>query len=437
MKISVFGLGYVGAVSCGCLAQDGHQVIGVDPNETKVDLINQGKSPIIEEQIGEMLESAVERGLLSAVTDAATAVANSDVSLVCVGTPSQKNGSLDLQYVSSVCQEIGRELSKKSSRHIVVLRSTTLPGTMRGTVIPALEESSGMVAGRDFGVCNNPEFLREGTAVYDYFNPPKIVIGELQDGDGDVLAEIYKDLDAPLVRASVETAEMVKYVDNVWHALKVSFANEIGNICSELQLDGQEVMEIFCQDEKLNLSPYYLRPGFAYGGSCLPKDLRALNYKATQLDVEAPVLRSISASNDLQVKRGIDLVQDAGNKNIGVLGFSFKSGTDDLRESPVINLIEFLLGKGCDLRIYDKNVNISRLVGANREYILKAIPHIAEIMVASVDAVLEASDTIVVGNGSAEFADIATRVRPEQTIVDLVGVAKPEKPMPNYVGIGW
>ena len=437
MKISVFGLGYVGAVSCGCLAQDGHQVIGVDPNETKVDLINQGKSPIIEEQIGEMLESAVERGLLSAVTDAATAVANSDVSLVCVGTPSQKNGSLDLQYVSSVCQEIGRELSKKSSRHIVVLRSTTLPGTMRGTVIPALEESSGMVAGQDFGVCNNPEFLREGTAVYDYFNPPKIVIGELQDGDGDVLAEIYKDLDAPLVRASVETAEMVKYVDNVWHALKVSFANEIGNICSELQLDGQEVMEIFCQDEKLNLSPYYLRPGFAYGGSCLPKDLRALNYKATQLDVEAPVLRSISASNDLQIKRGIDLVQDAGNKNIGVLGFSFKSGTDDLRESPVINLIEFLLGKGCDLRIYDKNVNISRLVGANREYILKAIPHIAEIMVASVDAVLEASDTIVVGNGSAEFADIATRVRPEQTIVDLVGVAKPEKPMPNYVGIGW
>ena len=437
MKISIFGLGYVGTVSCGCLAQDGYRVIGVDPNATKVDLINQGKSPIIEDQIGEMIESAVAAGLLSAVTDAATAVAESDISLICVGTPSQKNGSLDLRYVSSVCREIGSELAKKSGRHIVVLRSTTLPGTMRETVIPALEESSGMVAGRDFGLCNNPEFLREGTAVYDYFNPPKIVIGELQDGDGDVLADIYNGLDAPLIRASVETAEMVKYVDNVWHALKVSFANEIGNICSELRLDGQEVMNIFCQDEKLNLSPYYLRPGFAYGGSCLPKDLRALNYKATQLDVETPVLRSISASNDLQVKRGIDLVQEAGSKNIGVLGFSFKSGTDDLRESPVINLIEFLLGKGCDLRIYDKNVNISRLVGANRDYILKVIPHIAEIMVDSVDAILEASDTIVVGNGSAEFADIATRVRPEQTIVDLVGVAKPEKPMPNYVGIGW
>jgi GDP-mannose 6-dehydrogenase len=437
MKISVFGLGYVGAVSCGCLVKDGHRVIGVDPNTTKVDLINEGKSPIIEDDIGDMIRSAVDAGLLTATTDAATAVAESDVSLICVGTPSKKNGSLDLQYVSSVCREIGAELKKKDSRHIVVLRSTTLPGTMRETVIPALEESSGMVAGEDFGVCNNPEFLREGTAVYDYYNPPKIVIGELQDGDGDVLADIYKSLDAPMVRASVDTAEMVKYVDNVWHALKVSFANEIGNICKELQLDGQEVMGIFCKDEKLNLSPYYLRPGFAYGGSCLPKDLRALNYKATQLDIEVPVLRSISASNELQVKRGIDLVQDAGSKNVGVLGFSFKSGTDDLRESPVIDLIEFLLGKGCQLRIYDKNVNISRLVGANREYILKLIPHIAEIMVDSVDAVIESCDTIVIGNGSAEFKNIAERVRPDQTIVDLVGVAKPVSPIPNYTGIGW
>jgi GDP-mannose 6-dehydrogenase len=437
MKISVFGLGYVGAVSCGCLAKDGHRVIGVDPNTTKVDLINEGKSPIIEDDIGEMIRSAVDAGLLTATTDAGTAVSESDVSLICVGTPSQKNGSLDLQYVASVCREIGAEIKNKKSRHIVVLRSTTLPGTMRETVIPALEESSGMVAGRDFGVCNNPEFLREGTAVYDYYNPPKIVIGELQDGDGDVLAEIYKSLDAPMVRASVDTAEMVKYVDNVWHALKVSFANEVGNICKELELDGQEVMGIFCKDEKLNLSPYYLRPGFAFGGSCLPKDLRALNYKATQLDIEVPVLRSISASNDLQVKRGIDLVQDAGSKNVGVLGFSFKSGTDDLRESPVIDLIEFLLGKGCQLRIYDKNVNISRLVGANREYILKHIPHIAEIMVDSVDAILESCDTIVIGNGSAEFKDIVERARSDQTIVDLVGVAKPSDPKPNYTGIGW
>jgi GDP-mannose 6-dehydrogenase len=436
-KISIFGLGYVGTVSAACLAKDGHRVIGVDPNPTKVDLINQGKSPIIEKDIGELVESGVKNELLSAVVDPAFAVAETDISLICVGTPSQRNGSLDLTYVASVCREIGEELKKKRDRHIVILRSTTLPGSMRETVIPALESASGLEAGDEFGVCNNPEFLREGTAVYDYYHPPKIVIGELKSGDGDVLAELYRDLDAPMVRASVDTAEMVKYVDNVWHALKVSFANEIGNICKQLNLDGQEVMNIFCKDEKLNLSPYYLRPGFAFGGSCLPKDLRALNYKATQLDVEVPVLRSITVSNQLQVKRGIELVQQAGNKKVGVLGFSFKSGTDDLRESPVIELIEFLLGKGCELSIYDNNVNISRLVGANRDYILKHIPHIADIMVDSIDSILESSDTIVIGNGSGEFRDIAERVRPDQKIVDLVGVAKPSKAMANYEGIGW
>lgn len=437
MRISVFGLGYVGTVSAGCLAKDGHRVIGVDPNSTKVDLINQGKAPIIEGEIGEFIEAGVQAQLLSAVTDSATAIAQSDISLICVGTPSRRNGSLDLKYVSSVCQEIGSELAKKDNRHIVILRSTTLPGSMRDTVIPTLEEASGGTAGIDFGVCNNPEFLREGTAVYDYFNPPKIVIGELQPGDGDVLVEVYKDLDAPMIRVNVDTAEMVKYVDNVWHALKVSFANEIGSICKELRLDGQEVMNIFCQDKKLNLSPYYLRPGFAYGGSCLPKDLRALNYKATQLDVDAPVLKAISASNELQIKRGIELVQQAGSKNIGVLGFSFKSGTDDLRESPVIELIEYLLGKGYKLQIYDKNVNISRLVGANKEYISKHIPHIAEIMVDSIDAILEGSDTIVIGHGSVDFKDIAKKIRPEQQIVDLVGTAKPSESMSNYHGIGW
>jgi GDP-mannose 6-dehydrogenase len=436
-KISIFGLGYVGTVSAACLAKDGHRVIGVDPNSTKVDLINAGKSPIIEEDIGELIESGVSSGLLSAVVDPAFAVAETDISLICVGTPSQRNGSLDLTYVASVCREIGEELKKKRGRHIVILRSTTLPGSMRETVIPTLESASELVAGEEFGVCNNPEFLREGTAVYDYYNPPKIVIGELESGDGDVLADLYGDLDAPMVRASVDTAEMVKYVDNVWHALKVSFANEIGNICKQLNLDGQEVMSIFCKDEKLNLSPYYLRPGFAFGGSCLPKDLRALNYKATQLDVEVPVLRSITASNQLQIKRGIELVQQAGSKKVGVLGFSFKSGTDDLRESPVIELIEFLLGKGCELRIYDNNVNISRLVGANRDYILKHIPHIADIMVDSVDSILESSDTIVIGNGSNEFKDIAQRARPDQRIVDLVGVAKPSEAMTNYEGIGW
>jgi GDP-mannose 6-dehydrogenase len=437
MKISVFGLGYVGTVSAGCLTRDGHEVIGVDPNAIKVEMINKGISPIIEKDIGQLISAGVERNLLSATTDVAPAMAASDVTLVCVGTPSQKNGSLDLKYVTTVCEQIGREIAKKSSRHIVVMRSTMLPGSMRDTVIPALERSSGGAAGETFGVCNNPEFLREGTAVYDYDNPPKIVIGELQPGDGDVLAEIYKTLTAPTIRTTVDTAEMVKYVDNVWHALKVSFANEVGNICKALQIDGQEVMDIFCQDEKLNLSPYYLKPGFAFGGSCLPKDLRALAYKAKQLDVQVPVINAIGSSNELQIRRGIEMVKETGNQTVGVLGFSFKSGTDDLRESPVIEMIEYLIGKGYKLCIYDKNVNISRLVGANKQYILERIPHIAEVMVESIDEVMRSCDTIVIGNGSQEFTNVASRVRQGQSIIDLVGIAKPREENSNYTGIGW
>lgn len=437
MKISVFGLGYVGAVSAGCLARDGHEVIGVDPSQTKVDLINDGRSPIIEQDIGEIIQSAVSAGRLSAVSQANEAVRRTDVSLVCVGTPSNPNGSLDLKFIRSVCRELGEAIATKDTTHVVVIRSTLLPGSMRDVVIPQLEKGSGKKAGIDFGVCNNPEFLREGTAVFDYDNPPKIVVGELEKGDGDVVAEIYKELDAPMIRTDVDTAEMVKYVDNVWHALKVGFANEIGSICKPLGLDGQRVMSIFCRDEKLNISSYYLRPGFAFGGSCLPKDLRALNYKASRLDVDVPILRSIASSNSLQIQRGIRLVQETGSKYIGVLGFSFKAGTDDLRESPIIELIEFLLGKGCKLRIYDKNVSISRLVGANREYILNHIPHIADMMVDSLDKVLSESETIVVGNGSSEFQDLMSRVRDNQRVIDLVGVAKPAQPCENYQGVGW
>ena len=437
MKISIFGLGYVGAVSAGCLTQDGHEVVGVDPNDTKVELINAGKSPIVEQDIGDIIAESVSQGRLRATTDARAAVFETDISLVCVGTPSNDNGSLDLRYVKSVCAEIGTAIGEKSDRHSVVMRSTMLPGTMRNVVIPTLEEHSRKRAGRDFSVCNNPEFLREGTAVYDYYNPPKTVIGELTAGDGDGIAAIYAGLDAPLIRTDVNTAEMVKYVDNVWHALKVGFANEVGSICRSLELDGQAVMDIFCQDEKLNLSSYYLRPGFAFGGSCLPKDLRALNYKANRLDVDVPILRSVLPSNQLQVERGIRLVQQQGSKKVGILGFSFKAGTDDLRESPLIQMIEFLIGKGYDLCIYDKNVNVSRLVGANRDYILNHIPHIANIMVESIDEVLRQADTIVVGNGSAEFADIAERAGPGQHVVDLVGVAKPASAAGNYSGIGW
>ncbi|QSX76042.1 UDP-glucose/GDP-mannose dehydrogenase family protein [Lysobacter arenosi] len=436
MKISIFGMGYVGAVSAGCLARDGHEVVGVDPNPTKVDLINQGKTPIIEAEIGEMIASAVQGGTLSATTSVQEAVSGSEVSLICVGTPSQLNGNLDLSFVRRVCEEIGAALKEKDGFHVVVARSTMLPGSMRNIVIPALEQASGKVAGVDFGVCNNPEFLREGTAVYDYYNPPKTVIGETDERAGDVLVQLYANMDAPLVRTSVETAEMVKYTDNNWHALKVAFANEIGNLCKALGLDGHKVMEIFCQDTKLNLSSYYMRPGFAFGGSCLPKDVRALIYKARSMDVETPVLNAILPSNERQVQRAIDMVTSKGGRKVGVLGFAFKAGTDDLRESPMVELIERLIGKGYDLRVYDRNVSLAALTGANRDYILNHIPHISQLMVDSVDQVLAFAETIVVGNGAAEFRDVVTQARPDQQVVDLVRVSTATSGN-GYDGICW
>ena len=303
MKISIVGVGYVGAVSAGCLATDGHEVIGVDPNRTKVELINQGTTPIIEKDIGEMIAATVKSGHLRATADVRDAVFGSDMSLICVGTPSQLNGNLDLSHVRKVCQEIGAAIAEKDTFHVVVARSTMLPGSMRSLVIPTLEAASGKVAGIDFGVCNNPEFLREGTAVYDYYNPPKTVIGESDEKAGALLVQLYEKMDAPLVRTDVETAEMVKYTDNTWHAVKVAFANEIGNICKAVGIDGHKVMEIFCQDTKLNLSPYYMKPGFAFGGSCLPKDVRALTYKARTLDLDLPLLNSILPSNQKQVEK--------------------------------------------------------------------------------------------------------------------------------------
>ncbi len=291
------------------------------------------------------------------------------------------NGGLDLKYVRNVCEEIGAALRDKSGFHVVVARSTMLPGSMRNIVIPALEEASGKKAGTDFGVCNNPEFLREGTAVYDFYNPPKTVIGETDTRSGDMLAAIYEKMDAPLLRTDVETAEMVKYTDNVWHALKVGFSNEIGNICKAVGIDSHKVMEIFCKDTKLNLSPYYMKPGFAFGGSCLPKDVRALAYKARSLDLEVPIINAIMPSNERQIEKGLKMIMDAGSKKVGILGFSFKAGTDDLRESPLVEVIERLLGKGYDVKLYDRNVNVASLVGANRDYILNHIPHISRLMV--------------------------------------------------------
>ncbi|MEZ5541465.1 MAG: UDP-glucose/GDP-mannose dehydrogenase family protein [Pseudomonadota bacterium] len=438
MRISIFGLGYVGAVSAGCLARDGHTVIGVDPYQPKVDLINAGKTPVIERDIGEIIERAVADGLLSATQDVHRAVLESDISLICVGTPSQANGSLDLKYVRKVCAEIGAALRAKPEFHVVVARSTMLPGSMRSVVIPALEEASGKRAGTDFGVCNNPEFLRESTAVFDYYNPPKTVIGETDTAAGDRLASIYAGLDAPLVRTSVETAEMVKYTDNVWHALKVGFANEIGNICKAVGIDGHEVMEIFCKDTKLNLSPYYMKPGFAFGGSCLPKDVRALTYKARASDLDVPILNAILPSNQKQIEKGLAMITARNSRKVGILGFSFKAGTDDLRESPLVEVIERLIGKGYDIRLYDRNVRIASLVGANRDYILNHIPHISKLMVDSIDEVLAHADTIVIGNGADEFRAVAEQVPAGKSIVDLVRITgRRSSSEEGYDGICW
>ena len=412
-------------------------MVGVDPVPTKVDLINRGQSPIIEADIGEIIATAARTGLLRATGDQAQAIRETELSFVCVGTPSQVNGNLDLRYIRRICEQIGAALKNKTARHTVVIRSTILPGTMHKIVIPTLEEFSGKKAGVDFGVCNNPEFLREGSAVKDFRSPPKTVIGELDQASGDALATLYEKLDAPLIRTDLETAEMVKYVDNSWHALKIGFANEIGNFCKSLGLDAHQVMKIFCNDRKLNISPAYLVPGFAFGGSCLPKDLRALSYTAKMNDLDLPILNSILPSNEKQVNRGLQLIMEKGHKKVGVLGFSFKAGTDDLRESPVIELIERLLGKGYDLCIYDKNVNIASLIGANRDFILNRIPHISRLMVNRIDAVLDCAQTIVIGNKDPDFQIVPSRLREGQCIVDFVRITNSKSNNGKYDGICW
>jgi GDP-mannose 6-dehydrogenase len=437
LKVSIIGLGYVGTVSAGCLAKDGHEVVGVDPVRTKVALINSGKSPIIETAIDEIIASAVQSGSLRATEDVVDAVHQTQLSFVCVGTPSQSNGNLDLSYVRRVCEQVGRALKEKGERHVVVIRSTILPGTMRTVVIPTLEESSGKKAGVGFGVCHNPEFLREGSAVEDFYHPPKTVIGELDATSGDVLAMLYEKIKAPLIRTDLATAEMVKYVDNSWHALKIGFANEVGNLSKSLDIDAHAVMSIFCQDKKLNISTAYLMPGFAFGGSCLPKDLRALGYKAKTQDLQLPILSAVLPSNEIQISRGLQMVQDKGNKRVGVLGFSFKEGTDDLRESPMVEVIERLIGKGYDLRIYDKNVKIASLVGANRDFILNRIPHISRLMVDGIDPILEHAQTVVIGNRDPDFRAVPDRMRADQVLVDFVRIDGRRSNHGNYDGICW
>jgi GDP-mannose 6-dehydrogenase len=436
MRISIFGIGYVGCVSAACFAHAGHDVIGVDVNPTKVDIINSGKSPIVEPQMNELIHDVVKSGKLRATTDSMEAVKSSDISLVCVGTPSKPNGSLDLGHVARVCEEIGAALATKDTHHTIVIRSTMLPGSIESVAQPALEKGSRRKAGKDFGVCVNPEFLREGTSVKDFYAPPFTLIGADDEETAKIVNSLYTNIDAPVFTTTVKTAEMVKYVCNCFHALKVSFANEIGNICKALELDSHEVMKVFCADTKLNLSPYYLKPGFAFGGSCLPKDLRAVAYKAKELDVEVPLLSAITATNKLQVEKALDMVLGTGNKQVGVLGFSFKAGTDDLRESPMVTLIETLLGKGLELVIYDRDVSLARLFGSNKAYIEEEIPHIAKLMRSSINDVLESANTIVIGNRSEEFRQIESRLRPGQTVIDLVRLFE-RTSGDGYQGICW
>ena len=374
---------------------------------------------------------------MRATHDPTEAIEKTELSFVCVGTPSQVNGNLDLKYIRRICEQIGLALKVKVGHHVVVIRSTILPGTMRKVVIPTLEECSGKTAGADFGVCNNPEFLREGSAVKDFRCPPKTVIGEMDQASGDKLASLYTKLDAPIIRTSIEAAEMVKYADNCWHALKIGFANEIGNLCKSFDIDSHKVMEIFCQDQKLNISSAYLKPGFAFGGSCLPKDLRALAYRAKMCDLDLPIIGSILPSNELQIARGLQLIMAKGHKRIGVLGFSFKAGTDDLRESPLIEIIERLIGKGYDLRIFDKNVSIASLVGANRDFILNHIPHISRLMVESIDAVLDHAQTVVIGNNDPAFQGIPERLNGSQILVDFVRITDRRSENGKYDGICW
>src|SRR5262245_23944545 len=437
MNLSVFGIGYVGCVSAACFAKEGHNVTGVDVNPTKVEIINSGNTPIVEPGIGELMQEAVNSGKLRATTSAAEAVNKSAVSLVCVGTPSNANGSLDLRYVTRVCEEIGSALRTKKERHVVVIRSTMLPGTIQNVVVPTLEQTSGKKAGSDFGVCINPEFLREGSSLKDFYAPPFTLVGADDDETVASVRALYANIDAPLFQTDVKTAEMIKYVCNTFHALKVSFANEVGNICKALAIDSHAVMNIFCQDTKLNLSPYYLKPGFAFGGSCLPKDLRAINYKAKELDVEVPLLGSILPSNRLQIERAVAMVAGTGKKKVGVLGFSFKAGTDDLRESPMVTLIETLIGKGYELAIYDRDVSLARLVGANKEYIEREIPHISKLMRDTIDGVLNDSDVVIIGNQAAEFRDVAERLRDDQQLIDLVRLFDSRTSSENYQGICW
>jgi len=439
LSVSIFGLGYVGSVSAACFASMGHKVIGVDVSLAKVEMLGSGRTPIVEARMAELVAEANKAGRLSATTNALEAVLNSDVSFVCVGTPSQKNGKLDLSHIEKVAAEIGAAIRQKKSPHVFVLRSTVLPGTTETIALPILERESGKKCGRDFTVCYNPEFMREGSAVADFLNPPYTILGASDKEHLAPLRELYKGAPGTLYETTIPVAEMVKYFSNCYHALKVGFANEMGTMCKYLGVDAQEVTKIFTSDTKLNISPAYLSPGFAFGGSCLPKDLRAITYKAKELDLKLPVLESLMPSNAEHIDRAVDMVMSTGKKKIAQLGLSFKAGTDDLRESPQVQLIKRLFGEGLEVRIWDEDVSLGRLAGANRQYIEEVIPHIGSVLTDDLASVMQSAEVVILGNKSASKERLAQLLRPEQIVIDLIHLDQAKRPQgpKTYEGICW
>lgn len=436
MNISIFGLGYVGCVSIGCLAKNGHHVIGVDVSQVKVDQINAGKATIIEKDIDKIIAEQRANGNIEATTDSVDAICRTDITIIAVGTPSSDKGHLNLNYIFKVAEATGLGLKEKKDFHIIAIRSTIMPGTC-DKFAAIVEEASGKKRNVDFAIVDNPEFLREGTAVEDYYNPPLTLIGSDNPEAAEKVADLYRQLPAEVIITELKIAEIMKYVNNTFHALKISFGNEIGNICAEMDIDSHKVMDIFCKDKQLNISPYYFKPGFAFGGSCLPKDLKGLQTLAHDLYVNVPVIDSINKSNELQISRAVDIIQHTEKKRIGFLGLSFKAGTDDLRNSPAVTVVETLLGKGYDVKIYDKNIYLSNLTGTNKVYIDQHIPHLSKLMVGDINEITKDVDVIVLNNKEKEYQEILESTDESITIVDMVRLPESIRTKKNYIGINW
>jgi GDP-mannose 6-dehydrogenase len=436
MNISIFGLGYVGCVSIGCLAKNGHHVIGVDVSQVKVDQINAGKATIIEKDIDHIIAEQRAKGNIEATTDSKEAILKTDITIVAVGTPSSDKGHLNLNYIFKVAEVAGLALKEKKDFHIIAIRSTIMPGTC-DKFATIVEEASGKKRNVDFAIVDNPEFLREGTAVEDYYNPPLTLIGSDNSQAAETVASLYRQLPGEVIITDLKIAEIMKYVNNTFHALKISFGNEIGNICSEMGIDSHKVMEIFCKDKQLNISPYYFKPGFAFGGSCLPKDLKGLQTLAHDLYVSVPVIDSINKSNELQITRAVDIIQHTEKKRIGFLGLSFKAGTDDLRNSPAVAVVETLLGKGYSVKIYDKHIHLSNLTGTNKVYIDHHIPHLSKLMVKNAEDLIKDVDVIVINNKEQEYLDVLEKAGDEALIVDMVRLPEAIRNKNNYTGINW